>query len=77
MESQRQAYLAHDLVPLGAETRYLHVTRKTLEQLHALTGVDRSLCPHCHTGTMAIVERVPTVRDRPVVAATPAFEDSR
>jgi len=25
---------------------------------------------------MAIVERVPTVRDRPGVAATPAFEDS-
>jgi hypothetical protein len=33
-------------------------------------------CPHCHTGTMAIVARVPTVRDRPGVGSTPAFEDS-
>jgi hypothetical protein len=51
-------------------------TRTTGEQLHALTGVDRSRCPHCDTGTMAIVARVPTVRDRPGVAATLAFEDS-
>jgi len=51
-------------------------TRTTGEQLQALTGVDRSLCPHCHTGTMAIVARVPTVRARPVVGSTPAFEDS-
>ena len=51
-------------------------THTTAEQLQALTGVDRSLCPHCHTGTMAIVARVPTVRNRPVVGPTPAFEDS-
>jgi predicted Zn-ribbon and HTH transcriptional regulator len=51
-------------------------TRTTVQQVHALTGVDRSRCPHCHTGTMAIVARVPTGRDRPVVGLTPAFEDS-
>jgi predicted Zn-ribbon and HTH transcriptional regulator len=51
-------------------------TRTTAEQMHALTGVDRSRCPHCHTGTMAIVARVPTVRNRPGVGSTPAFEDS-
>jgi hypothetical protein len=51
-------------------------TRTTAEQLHALTGVDRSRCPHCDTGTMAIVARVPTVRHRPLVGPTPAFEDS-
>jgi serine/threonine protein kinase len=42
----------------------------------ALTGVDRSLCPHCHTGTMAIVARVPTMRERLLMRSTPAFEDS-
>ena len=50
--------------------------RTTAEHLHALTGVDRSLCPHCHTGTMVIVARVPTARKGPVVGSTPAFEDS-
>jgi hypothetical protein len=51
-------------------------TRTTAEHLHALTGVDRSRCPHCHTGTMVILARVPTARARPVVGSTPAFEDS-
>ena len=51
-------------------------THTTAEQRQALTGVDRSLCPHGHTGTMAIVARVPLVPDRPVMHSTPAFEDS-
>ena len=61
---------------LDAAPPPIPATRTTAEQLHALTGVDRSLCPHCHTGTMAIVDRVPTVRERPVERSTPAFEDS-
>jgi len=61
---------------LNAAPPPVPATRTTEEHLHALTGVDRSRCPHCHTGTMAIVARVPTVRDRPVGGSTPAFEDS-
>jgi hypothetical protein len=61
---------------LDAAPPPIPATRTTVEQRHALTGVDRSLCPYCHTGTMAIVARVPTVRDRPVVASMPTFEDS-
>lgn len=29
--------------------------RTTAEQIHALTGVDRATCPHCHTGTMVVI----------------------
>ncbi len=61
---------------LNAAPPPVPATRATDEHVHALTGVDPFLCPHCHTGTMAIVERVPTVRTRPVVGPTPAFEDS-
>jgi hypothetical protein len=61
---------------LNAAPPPIPATRTTAERLHALTGVDRSLCPHCHTGTMAIVAHVPTVRDRAAMHATPAFEDS-
>ena len=61
---------------LNAAPPPIPAPRTTVEQLHALTGVDRSLCPHGHTGTMAIVERAPSVRDRPVVGSMPAFEDS-
>jgi hypothetical protein len=72
----KKARLAQCRRLLNAAPQPSPATRTTAEELQALTGVDRSLCPHCHTGTMAIVARVPTVRDRPGVAATPAFEDS-
>jgi hypothetical protein len=72
----KKARLAQCRRLLNAAPPPAPATRTTVEQLHALTGVDRSRCPHCDTGTMALVSRVPTVRDRPGVGATPAFEDS-
>jgi predicted Zn-ribbon and HTH transcriptional regulator len=51
-------------------------TGTTAERIHALTGLDPLICPHCHTGTMVTIDHWtagrPRLGDRPV----PRLEDS-
>jgi hypothetical protein len=45
-------------------------------RIEALTSVDRSTCPHCHTGTMVLIERLPAHRWPYASGAAPRFENS-
>jgi predicted Zn-ribbon and HTH transcriptional regulator len=51
-------------------------TRATAERIHTLIGRDPGRCPHCHTGTMAIVERWAVGRSRRIDPAAPRPDDS-
>jgi predicted Zn-ribbon and HTH transcriptional regulator len=50
--------------------------RATAERIHTLIGRDPGRCPHCHTGTMAIVERWAVGRSRHVDHPAPRPADS-
>ena len=52
------------------------VTPTTAEQVRTLTGVDSVTCPHCHVGTMLVIERWPR-GSRPLGPhAAPLIENS-
>jgi hypothetical protein len=51
-------------------------TRTTAERIHALTGLDPLICPHCHTGTMVTIERWAAGRARLADHPAPRPEDS-
>jgi hypothetical protein len=58
--------------PAPASTR----THTTAERIHALTGRDPALCPHCHTGTMVTIDRWSAGRPRLGDHPAPRLEDS-
>ena len=72
----KQARLGQCRRLLDAAPPPIPATRTTVEQLHALTGVDRSLCPHCHLGTMVIVEHWPRGSRPRGPHAAPLIENS-
>jgi len=51
-------------------------TRTAAEQMRALTGVDPAACPHCHTGTMVLIQRWPRGSWPPGDRAAPPVENS-
>lgn len=50
--------------------------RTTAQRLHALTGHDPLICPHCHTGTMVTIDRWPAGRSQLADHPAPRPEDS-
>ncbi len=52
------------------------VTPTTAEPVRTLTGVDAVACPHCHVGTMLVIERWPRGSRPTGLHAAPPGEDS-